>query len=176
MHDHVANRIYQVIDELDNSTHINKDEVAEKLDIIYHISRDLSYESIGTKYNHNFAKELTKMFSSYQSEKISINVNGNDEKLWERVQETAKSEVYAILQELITNMSKHSGADTVKLDFQLNHQQITILYADNGIGINNFSPGNGIRNTETRIKSISGLITFDTKPNQGLKIKISFPI
>ncbi len=176
VHDHVANRIYQIIDEIDNSTHINKDEVAEKLDIIYHISRDLSYENTSTKYKQNFAKELSKMFSSYQSTKVKINVNGNNENLWESVQETVKPEVYAILQELLTNMSKHSKADTVQLDFQVNNQYFNILYADNGTGINNFSPGNGLRNTETRIKSIAGLITFDTQPNQGLKINISFPI
>ena len=50
------------------------------------------------------------------------------------------------------------------------------VYTDNGIGIKDFSAGNGLRNTENRIESISGLITFDTEPNQGLKVKISFPI
>jgi signal transduction histidine kinase len=35
---------------------------------------------------------------------------------------------------------------------------------------------NGLNNTETRIESISGRITFDTKPDEGLDIKFSFPI
>lgn len=176
VHDHVANRIYQVIDEIDNRPQMHKDEVAEKLDVIYHISRDLSYENIGTHYQQHFAKELSQMLSSYQSLKVAIKVNGNEEKLWHNVTETIKSEVYAILQELMTNMSKHSRASLVQLEFQTNNQQLTIVYTDNGKGIKDFSPGNGLRNTENRIKSISGLITFDTKPDQGLKVKISFPI
>lgn len=176
VHDHVANRIYQVMDEIDNNPKLSKDEVAEKLDVIYHISRDLSYENIGAKYKHDFTKELSKMFSSYQSPKITINVKGNNKKLWNTVQQVAKSEVYAILQELMTNMSKHSMANVVQVEFLTHNKQVTILYSDNGKGIKNFSAGNGLSNTETRIKSISGLITFDTKPDQGLKVKISFPI
>lgn len=176
VHDHVANRIYQVIDELDNNPQINKDEVAEKLDIIYNISRDLSYENIATTYKQDFGKELSKMFSSYQSPKLAIQVIGNEEKLWHNVQETVKLEVYAILQELMTNMSKHSKATFVQLEIQTNHQHVIILYTDNGKGIKDFSPGNGLRNTETRIKSILGVITFETEPGQWLKVKISFPI
>lgn len=176
VHDHVANRIYQVIDEIDNRPQMHKDEVAEKLDVIYHISRDLSYENIGTLYHQQFEKELAKMFASYQSPKVTISVIGNEEKIWQNVQKTVKAEVYAVLQELMTNMSKHSRASLVQLEFQTNNQQLTIAYTDNGKGIKDFSHGNGLSNTENRIKSISGLITFDTKPNQGLKVKISFPI
>ncbi|GGI23263.1 hypothetical protein GCM10008119_06790 [Pedobacter mendelii] len=176
VHDHVANRIYQVMNEIDNRPQMDKDEVAEKLDVIYHISRDLSYESIDTKYKQGFAKALSKMFSSYQSAKVNIVVNGNEEKIWETVQETAKEEVFTILQELMTNMKKHSEADVVQLAFQHEQQRITVLYSDNGKGIQHFSPGNGLKNTETRIKSISGIITFDTKANEGLNVKFSFPI
>nr|WP_199158180.1 tetratricopeptide repeat-containing sensor histidine kinase [Pedobacter sp. ASV2] len=176
VHDRVANRIYQVIDEIDNRPEMQKDEVAEKLDIIYNISRDLSYERIEPKYTQDFAKELAAMFSSYQSARVSIEINGNEDKLWSGIKDAVKSEVFIILQELMTNMSKHSEANHVQLNFLRDKEYITILYFDNGKGIENFSPGNGLRNTETRIKSISGIITFDTKPHEGLNIKFSFPI
>lgn len=176
VHDRVANRIYQVIDEIDNRPEMQKDEVAEKLDIIYNISRDLSYERIEPKYTQDFAKELAAMFSSYQSARVSIEIIGNEDKLWSGIKDAVKSEVFIILQELMTNMSKHSEANHVQLNFLRDKEHITILYFDNGKGIENFLPGNGLRNTETRIKSISGIITFDTKPHEGLNIKFSFPI
>ena len=176
VHDHVANRIYQVMDEIDNRPQMDKDEVAEKLDVIYHISRDLSYENIDTTYKPGFSKVLSKMFSSYQSARLNIVVNGNKEQIWEAVQETVKAEVFTILQELMTNMRKHSGADLVHVEFQQDQQRITILYSDNGKGIQHFSPGNGLKNTETRIKSISGIITFGNEATQGLHVKLSFPI
>lgn len=177
VHDHVANRIYQVIDEIDNRPEMEKDEVADKLEVIYHITRDLSYESSNTKYKNDFAKSLDKMFSSYQSTKVNITISGNEEKLWSNIQENIKSEVFVILQELMTNMSKHSQATEVILQLERSSQSININYKDNGIGIQKDTQfGNGLKNTETRIHSISGRITFENNNNNGLQVNINFPV
>lgn len=176
VHDHVANRIYQVMDEIDNRPEMEKEEVADKLEVIYHITRDLSYET-STKYKNDFAKSLSKMFSSYQSAKVSITVDGNEEKLWADIQENVKSEVFAILQELMTNMSKHSQASEVNLQLEKNSQSVRIIYNDNGVGIPKDAQfGNGLKNTETRIQGISGSITFENINNNGLQINITFPV
>ncbi len=177
VHDHVANRIYQVIDEIDNRPEMEKDEVADKLEVIYHITRDLSYEASNKKYKNDFAKSLSKMFSSYQSTKIDIIVDGNEEKLWTDIQENVKSEVFVVLQELMTNMSKHSQATEVNLRLERSAQSISIAYKDNGIGIQKDTQfGNGLQNTETRIQGISGSITFENNNNNGLQINITFPV
>lgn len=176
VHDHVANRIYQVMDEIDNRPEMEKDEVADKLEVIYHITRDLSYET-STKHKNEFAKSLDKMFSSYQSTKVNITVSGNEEKLWTDIQENIKSEVFAILQELMTNMSKHSQATEVSLQLEQNSQNISIIYKDNGIGIQKDTQfGNGLKNTETRIQGISGNVTFGNNNHNGLQVNITFPV
>jgi len=72
-------------------------------------------------------------------------------------------------------MKKHSKADKVLLDFSRENDLITIVYSDNGVGISEFSPKNGVQNTESRINSIGGTINFDTKTENGLKITLSFP-
>lgn len=175
VHDHVANRIYQVMDEIDNRPEMEKEEVADKLEVIYHITRDLSYEASSNKYQNDFAKSLDKMFSSYQSLKVNITIVGNNEQLWADIQENVKSEVFDILQELMTNMSKHSQATEVELQLERNQQSINIIYHDNGIGIQKDAHfGNGLKNTETRIQGISGNITFEN--NNGLQINMTFPV
>ena len=175
VHDHVANRIYQVMDEIDNRPEMEKEEVADKLEVIYHITRDLSYEASSNKYQNDFAKSLDKMFSSYQSLKVNITIVGNNEQLWADIQENVKSEVFDILQELMTNMSKHSQATEVELQLERNQQQINIVYHDNGIGIQKDAHfGNGLKNTETRIQGISGNISFEN--NNGLQINMTFPV
>lgn len=75
----------------------------------------------------------------------------------------------------MTNMKKHSKADKVLVDFSRENDLINIVYSDNGIGISEFSPKNGVQNTESRINSIGGTINFDTKTENGLKITLSFP-
>ena len=176
VHDRVANKVYQVMSEVENTSEMDKAVLTDKLDVIYKISRDLSYESTDVDTKESFPKELLKMLYAYSSAKIDIAVKGNDAGLWQNVKGTTKNEVYLILQNLMTNMDKHSGADSVSIKFERTSERITVLYTDNGKGMQGAVKKNGLSNTETRIESISGRITFDTKPDKGLEIEFSFPI
>ncbi|CAH0214233.1 hypothetical protein SRABI27_02066 [Pedobacter sp. Bi27] len=175
IHDRVANRVYQVMSEVENTAEIDKNDLADKLDVIYKISRDLSYDSKDINNEESFSIELSKMLYAYASAETNITLEGGGEKLWEAINDDTKAEVFCILQELMTNMKKHSGADTVTINFKRENDCITILYVDNGKGMEVLTPKNGLRNTETRIESISGHITFETKPDEGLRVEFSFP-
>ncbi|WP_332453386.1 hypothetical protein [Chryseobacterium aquaticum] len=175
VHDKVANKVYHVMSEVENTENMNKEVLLYKLDGIYQISRDISYEKKDVALEHNFSQHLSQMLKSYSSENIKVPIIGNEESLWEDVGDHSKVEVFYILQELMTNMKKHSKADKVLIDFSRENDLINIVYSDNGIGISEFSPKNGVQNTESRINSIGGTINFDTKTENGLKITLSFP-
>ncbi|TBO43131.1 ATP-binding protein [Pedobacter kyonggii] len=175
IHDRVANRVYQVMSEVENTPEIDKNDLADKLDVIYKISRDLSYDNKDVHNEESFSIELTKMLYAYASAETNIIIEGRGENLWEAIKDDTKAEVFCILQELMINMKKHSGANTVTLNFKRENDRITVLYVDNGKGMEVLTPKNGLRNTETRIESISGHITFDTKPDGGLLVEFSFP-
>ncbi len=172
VHDHVANKVYHVMSEVEYNPDFGRDVLLDNLEAIYHISRDISYER-KENYGGHFAQKLNKMLNSYSSTKIFI--NGNEEELWYGVDETCKSEVFSVLQELMTNMKKHSRATSVTFDFDRDNSSIQIRYADNGIGMKEISPKNGLKNTETRIQNILGSITFEHGTEKGLTILISFP-
>lgn len=175
VHDKVANKVYHVMSEVENTEYMNKEVLLYKLDGIYQISRDISYEKNDVALEHNFSQHLSQMLKSYSSETIKVPIIGNEESLWEDISDNSKVEIFYILQELMTNMKKHSKADKVLLDFSRENEQINISYSDNGVGISEFSPKNGLQNTESRINSIAGTINFDTKTENGLKITLSFP-
>ncbi|KUJ57547.1 hypothetical protein AR686_01905 [Chryseobacterium aquaticum subsp. greenlandense] len=175
VHDKVANKVYHVMSEVENTENMNKEVLLYKLDGIYQISRDISYEKKDVALEHNFSQHLSQMLKSYSSENIKVPIIGNEESLWEDVGDHSKVEVFYILQELMTNMKKHSKADKVLIDFSRENDLINIVYSDNGVGISEFSPKNGVQNTESRINSIGGTINFDTKTENGLKITLSFP-
>ena len=69
-------------------------------------------------------------------------------------------------------MRKHSEASIVVLSFKKYEKKIHVSYSDNGRGCD-LKMNIGLLNTENRIHSINGLITFETKENQGFKTKIS---
>ncbi|EJL73810.1 tetratricopeptide repeat-containing sensor histidine kinase [Chryseobacterium populi] len=176
VHDKVANKVYHVMSEVENTSDMDKDILLDKLESIYHISRDISYEDKDLVLENSFSQQLSQMLKSYASETIMIPTIGNEESLWNDVPDKSKIEIFYILQELMTNMRKHSQADRVIINFERINNFIHILYSDNGVGIKLLSPKNGVRNTETRINSIGGTINFDTKTEKGLKITLSFPV
>lgn len=175
IHDRVANKVYHVMSEVENSPEMDRDILLDKLEILYNISRDISYESKELNTAKDYAGQLSEMLQSYSSEFTEVLIVGNEEELWECIDNAGKAELFYILQELMTNMSKHSKAETVILKFQRNDLDINILYSDDGIGMKDVQKKNGLTNTENRIKSIRGTITFDHTLKKGLGINLSFP-
>ncbi|MPS74210.1 MAG: tetratricopeptide repeat-containing sensor histidine kinase [Chryseobacterium sp.] len=176
VHDKVANRIYQLMSQVENKEVIDRDSLLFGLENAYETSRDISYNNKEINENQSFSEQLHKMLDSYSSDFVKLIFNGNNEKLWEGISFQNKTEVYLVLQELMTNMKKHSQANIVSIKFSRENSKINISYTDNGIGIENFSPKNGLQNMENRINSINGTIIFDTETNNLLKINISFPV
>ncbi|NII84254.1 MULTISPECIES: ATP-binding protein [unclassified Pedobacter] len=177
VHDKVANKIYRVMSEVENKNDLDRNHLLDQLEYIYNTSRDISYEITDDRLNKTFRQQLSDLFSAYVASTRSIDVTGNEDDLWANVPENTASEIFIILLELMNNMKKHSQATEVKIKFNRSHNIISIKYHDNGIGLpEQVLYNNGLRNTETRIKNISGTITFETMDKNGLGISISFPI
>ena len=176
VHDKVANRIYQLMSQVENTEIIDKDSLLFGLENAYETSRDISYENKDINENQSFSEQLYNMLNSYSSDAVKFIPIGNNEKLWEGVSFQNKTEIYLVLQELMTNMKKHSQANIVSIKFSKDNSRINISYTDNGIGIKQLSPKNGLQNMENRINAINGTIIFDTETNNLLKINISFPV
>lgn len=177
VHDRVANKIYRVISEIENKDDFDKNHLLDQLDDIYNTSRDISYEITENKQRKTFSEQLSSMLFAYATGDLIVDIVNNSDDFWLEVSENKKSEIYIVLMELMTNMRKHSQATTVNLSFQRAENCISINYNDNGVGmLTETKQGNGLRNTEIRIKNISGNITFESNDKTGLKILISFPV
>ncbi|TDQ09459.1 tetratricopeptide repeat-containing sensor histidine kinase [Pedobacter metabolipauper] len=176
VHDVVANGLYRVMTEFENQQEINKDHMLDRIEDLYEKSRDISYEKPELP-DQDFQKKISDLLASFATETTKIRIAGNTPKLWKKVNSKAKSEVEHIIQELMVNMKKHSGANNVVIRFEDQQDQVIIYYTDNGIGISEGTGfKNGLTNTGNRIEAIHGAITFDNTAEKGLKIKISFPI
>ena len=75
------------------------------------------------------------------------------------------------MQELMTNMKKHSEASLVILTFKDIKDKIQITYSDDGIGSDS-KKSNGLINVENRIVDLKGRFTFNSEKNKGFKAKI----
>lgn len=89
--------------------------------------------------------------------------------------------IYRIIQELLNNAQKHSKASTVTIRLYEIGNHLYVTYIDDGIGIDlekvKYSYGSlGLSGIVTRIQSLDGEISIDSKADNGLKMKIRIKI
>lgn len=175
VHDVVANGIHRVMTKLENQEHIDKETMLDDLEIVYEKSRDISYDH---EKNNDlpFGEKLTEMLKSYSSDDLQLVIIGNEEIHWDKLNKNTQAEVFYVLQELMTNMKKHSKAIRVVIRMNRINEEITIRYTDNGVGCDKLSPKNGIKNTGNRMESIGGTINFDAVSGEGFKAELKFSV
>lgn len=175
VHDVVANGLYHMMVDVQNNPEMDKTRILNNIEKMYEESRDISHETI---IEEDFSSRFVKMISSYSSPDQKVLTVGYNENIWENVSYHIQLELYYILREVLVNMKKHSNAKLASLKFEKDNTHLKIKYTDNGVGIDHLNQhkGAGIHNTENRIESIGGDITFEKNPAGGLIIQITIPI
>jgi signal transduction histidine kinase len=86
--------------------------------------------------------------------------------------------LYRLIQEALTNISKHAQATEVKIQIIIIADLLLLTIADNGKGfnINTVISGFGLQGMKERLASIDGYFEVKTKPGQGCQIVARIPI
>jgi signal transduction histidine kinase len=171
LHDEVANDMYQVMTKLQSKADTNED-ILDDLESIYSKTRDISKESAAIDVHERFDELLNDLLLGYKNDAVNI-ITQNISKIdWNKVSEIKKITLYRVLQELMTNMKKHSSAAIVVVIFSQKSNQLMIDYKDNGIG-GDLKKNEGLLNMENRMESINGHISFESMKDKGFKATIT---
>jgi signal transduction histidine kinase len=85
--------------------------------------------------------------------------------------------LFRILQESLTNISRHAQATRVRVELRLLNARITMTISDNGVGMdasNRHKPGSfGLVGIEERVKILGGAFTVTSRPGAGTTIEVS---
>ncbi len=175
LHDELGNDIFQVMLQYQNDPHDS--QILEKLNTTYARARDISRENNEFDIDESFPEELSDMLKNYTKNGIQLLVRGLDKINWQGFEAPVKITVYRVLQELMTNMQKHSQASMVVLVFNQDNNTLHIKYTDNGVGIDKtqLQSKNGLHNTEKRIRAIDGTLIFESEKEKGFKADIKIP-
>lgn len=88
--------------------------------------------------------------------------------------------LFRIFQEALTNISRHSGASKVQVEYQHGDDEIMLSISDNGCGLpidrNAASNTYGILGMTERIGQLGGRIKFDSSPGEGLSVTVILPL
>jgi signal transduction histidine kinase len=110
--------------------------------------------------------------------KNSLQVSLLDYGMEERLSLQTEIIIYRIVQELLSNVIKHSNATEAILQFNRSGNNINITVEDNGSGFVVQSPKDklhtGIDIIKERVNFLNGDISIDSQPGIGTTVMISF--
>lgn len=86
--------------------------------------------------------------------------------------------IYRIVQEALTNISKHSGANEVIIDIHTAADSVCLRIDDNGVGFNpnQNTTGFGLQGMRERCTAFDGHLYINSKPGGGCNIIAFFPL
>ncbi|WP_428742687.1 tetratricopeptide repeat-containing sensor histidine kinase [Tenacibaculum sp.] len=173
IHDELANDVYAVMSTLQNNS-ITDSNLLTRVEKIYAQTRDISHENSPVLTGEYFENFLKQLFVDFTNDTCKVIHKGLLEVNINELPKEKQIVVYRVLQELLVNMKKYSKANLVLISFSIQKHTLSVMYQDNGIGTENLAMKNGLQNMETRIKSVGGFITFESKQGKGFQAKFQF--
>ncbi|MDO7170890.1 sensor histidine kinase [Mariniflexile sp. AS56] len=109
---------------------------------------------------------------------LSYKIDHDDIINWDGVSNKKKIHIYRIIQESLHNIYKHANASHVKVSFELKNNVIWLQLTDDGAGFNvdKAKSGIGLKNMNSRIKEINGIIDITSQKDSGTTVTIQVPI
>jgi len=86
--------------------------------------------------------------------------------------------VYRIVQEALTNVTRHANAKHVRVELTLDSQGLNLNIEDDGQGMADTQavhPGFGLLGMQERVASVAGRISISSKLGQGVRLAIQIP-
>jgi signal transduction histidine kinase len=95
------------------------------------------------------------------------------------VEDRIATTLFRILQESLTNVSRHARATWVRVELNVDPDWISMTITDNGIGLprnGRYKPGSfGLVGVEERVKILGGTFTVSSSAESGTSVRVSIP-
>jgi two-component system NarL family sensor kinase len=95
------------------------------------------------------------------------------------IPETAKTVIYRIVQEALTNCIKYADADSVQVSLVNTNNTLILNVRDNGKGFDvkgMLGSGLGLTSMRERAQSLRGVFTVESAPLRGTEVRVSIPL
>lgn len=139
------------------------DNIQQTINLTRQLSHDLNPPLLEFQTIEEIFRGVLEQWNEFYNIEIKINVHESIEMSIEQ-----KKHLIRILQELMSNMQKHSKCTIIQFHLRLSKKFFAFLLKDNGIGFNqeNTSKGLGIKNMTTRASILKAIFRYKkNKPN-----------
>ena len=124
----------------------------------------------------SFEANITELISEFQS---NTNIAISSEiVLTPLLSIEVSTALYRIVQEALTNITKHSQATKVKLSLKQTAEKIILSVLDNGRGFNknDNTTGFGLQGMKERTEALGGTFTINSSSSQGCQLVVEIPL
>ena len=99
----------------------------------------------------------------------------------DRLDQELEVQTYRIIQELISNVIKHSRANMLEIQINRFENILSLIIEDNGVGFNvkditTSNKGIGLKNIASRVNHLKGELIIDSSKEKGTTVSIDIPI
>ena len=139
------------------------------------ISRDLRPSVLD---DMGLAAALGSLGKEFQAQS-GITVNVEAERCHARLSEGAKTSLYRVVQECMTNVARHAEAGEVNISLSVGARTLKLRVEDDGIGLPHPLPkssGLGFRNMRERIETYGGKLSMSRGKFGGTQIDVEMPL
>nr|WP_262897109.1 sensor histidine kinase [Muricauda sp. CAU 1633] len=167
-------KIKDDVDKLYSKTNALIDEAYHKIRAIAH-----------AKNSGVIAKQGLLKAVEHMAEKVSaannITIEVKDFGLDNRLENSLEHTLFRIIQELITNIIKHSNATYANIHITNHGDALNIMVEDNGVGfqsdkIISKSTGMGLKSIDKRVAHLEGTLHIESEIGKGATVIIDIPI
>ncbi len=155
---------------LDDSTHL-VDESIRNVRQLSQLLRPMILDDFGLDAGLNW---LCEGFMQRTGIEVAYQSNYHS-----RLPDEMETHLFRIAQEALTNVARHSGAATVRMELYFDTDDIRLTIADNGKGIPK-APGNaqslGMTGMRARARAVGGAFSVTSPEGKGVKIEVVVPM
>jgi two-component system, NarL family, sensor kinase len=149
-------------------------QIGEAFQELRIISHNLSSNFIENKSLEELINQLKYGYEKRKEFEVEIVVF--PENALHSLSMSLKSNLYRIIQELFSNVSKHAKANQIMISFTQHEEVLNIMFEDNGQGFEVVnSNGIGFSNIKERVTNLGGQITIESTIGTGTTIIIELP-
>jgi signal transduction histidine kinase len=188
LHDGVLGRLFGARLNLDSLNRTSSEDAIKKrndylseLKNIEQDIREISHDLNREKYVliNNFIAILNNLLEEQRASfNMALNVTVDDAIQWELLGNTAKINLYRIIQESLQNINKYAGATKVQVSIKKADDNIVLSVTDNGNGfaVSTKKKGIGLQNMISRTHELNGIFDIRSKKGAGTSVIVTFPI
>ncbi|NVK51367.1 MAG: sensor histidine kinase [Flavobacteriaceae bacterium] len=180
LHDSISGNLAAIKVKLTNieSDSENIKTIISNIDDTYNEVRQISHNLLPKETElQSFTQRLDNLINLYKTKKLHIEFDVFPIEEINNMHITIQVEIYKILQELITNITKHAKASEAVINITAHESFLNILVEDNGTGFNKnkISSGIGLQNISSRVTTLKGALEIDSSKGKGTTITINIP-